>query len=324
MLINYIVESKGWVQSKRVDYLCQYQKKYSFKVYTIRQFYWMWKLGMLSKQPVFFSSWRMVFGLLKQHPNLFNESHFSFFSAAVTSHSNIGGGLNPELTIPGRTPKEAYALATDLLKKFKVVSANSVGLYDLLRPEIPNILYCPNGVDVSLFVNHNKLFDAKCFRIGWVGKDRAAKNYSVIKQALQILEQDYHVKPKILLLQSGLKGNILSTSQMVDFYKNIDFYLCASWNEGTPNPALEAGSSGVPVVSTRVGNMPELIVDGCNGYFIEPTVKSIVDKFINLSNISNDKYQLMSESMKMTVRSDWSWEKKVIGFVNVFDKLVQK
>ena len=135
--INYIVESKDWVQFKRVEYLEKYQLKYSFKVYTIRQFYWMWRIGLMRKKPLHFSSWRMVFGLLKKHPDIFNKSHFSYFSTSVTSHSNIGGGLCPELTTPGRTSQEAYTLAIDLLKKFKVVSANSIGLCNLLKPEIP-------------------------------------------------------------------------------------------------------------------------------------------------------------------------------------------
>jgi len=320
--INYIVESKAWVQFKRIKYLQKYQSKYSFSSYTIGQFYWMWKIGLLRNQPIYFSSWRMVFGLLKKHPDLFTDSHFSYFSAAVTSHSNIGGGLKSELTTPGRTRKDAYTLATRLLKRFKVVSVNSMELYNLLRPEILNIYYCPNGVDSTVFTaKDRKKFNSSNIVIGWVGKDRSAKNYLVIRESLKVLKREHNINSKIVLLKSGLKGSMLNTSQMSNYYKEIDFYLCASWNEGTPNPALEAASSGVPIVSTKVGNMPELIIEGENGFFIEPTVDSIVERFVDLSNISIEKYTKISLDIRETVDNSWSWDEKIKGYIDVFNKL---
>jgi hypothetical protein len=60
MKINYIVETKSWVQFKRINYLRSCQNKYSFRAFTIKQFYWLWMFGMLRQQPVVFSSWGMV------------------------------------------------------------------------------------------------------------------------------------------------------------------------------------------------------------------------------------------------------------------------
>ena len=49
---------------------------------------------------------------------------------------------------------------------------------------------------------------------------------------------------------------------MAAWYDTGTVYVVASQFEGTPNPALEAASAGCVVVSTPVGNMPELIRDG--------------------------------------------------------------
>ncbi len=45
-------------------------------------------------------------------------------------------------------------------------------------------------------------------------------------------------------------------------YHALDAYLVPSNQEGGPKSALEALATGVPLVSTRVGQVPELVVDG--------------------------------------------------------------
>jgi len=44
---------------------------------------------------------------------------------------------------------------------------------------------------------------------------------------------------------------------MVEFYRSLDVYVCASRSEGTPNPCLEAAACGLPVVTTRVWAAPK-------------------------------------------------------------------
>lgn len=321
------MESKSWVQFKRVDYLSRYQDKYSFKVFTIRQFYWLWVFGFLRNKPIYFSSWRMVHGLLKKKPNLFTEEHYLNFGAAVTSHSNIGGGLKPEIATPNRGTEEAFELAVSLLKKFKVVTVNSLLLDDLIRPKIHDVMYCPNGVDQEIFKrkrNKKITFDSNHITIGWVGKQRISKNYEIVKKALDIAHDKFGITSDIIKLDKNLRGRILNIDEMVDYYNNIDFYLCASWNEGTPNPCLEAASCSIPVITTYVGNMPELITNGVNGFFIEPRVDSILDVLHQIVIMKSSDYMRMSHNIRKEIDNNWTWKSKINGFVDVFDKLTVK
>ena len=45
---------------------------------------------------------------------------------------------------------------------------------------------------------------------------------------------------------------------MAKLYNRIGTLICFSESEGTPNPVLEAAACGRNIISTKVGNVPEL------------------------------------------------------------------
>jgi teichuronic acid biosynthesis glycosyltransferase TuaC len=54
------------------------------------------------------------------------------------------------------------------------------------------------------------------------------------------------------------------------FLQAADFLVLASHSEGMPQAVLEAMNCGLPVVATRVGGVPEAVIDGETGLLVEP------------------------------------------------------
>lgn len=64
------------------------------------------------------------------------------------------------------------------------------------------------------------------------------------------------------------------------FMRSADFFVVTSETEGIPAVVLEAGISGLPVIATRVGGLPECILDGETGILVDPGTPSELRKAI--------------------------------------------
>lgn len=76
-----------------------------------------------------------------------------------------------------------------------------------------------------------------------------------------------------------IRGWTDSTAELADVYRKSGLVVCASSCEGGPRATVEGMACGIPAVSTPVGMMKELLVDGRNGWLSGFDAKSLAAAF---------------------------------------------
>ncbi len=117
--------------------------------------------------------------------------------------------------------------------------------------------------------------------------------YDLIRAAAKLKDTDFVLnlygdgevdKVRELVEKENLEGIVavngwVPHSRINEIYESADIMVLPSYAEGLPMSLLEAIGKGLPVISTHVGGIPELIEDGRNGFLIEPgDVEALADK----------------------------------------------
>ena len=83
--------------------------------------------------------------------------------------------------------------------------------------------------------------------------------------------------------EAKLEGYVKLIGEVTDvgsWLSIMDVFLFTSATEGLPNVLIEAQGFGVPVVSTKVGGVPEIVADGETGILVEQSSSVILGKAI--------------------------------------------
>ena len=80
-----------------------------------------------------------------------------------------------------------------------------------------------------------------------------------------------------------------------------DMVVLTSDNEGTPLSLIQAGMAGLPVVTTKVGSVPEVVLDGVTGIITSFDVQEIADAIEKLAGNRDLRDQMGSAARTFTL-----------------------
>ncbi len=267
----------------------------------------------------------------------------------VTFHD--ANGLNYSDTTARGSQTILYALKgvntynfSGLLKAAFIICDSESSRRDLLQYinySSDKTAVVPLGVDESFFQDQNS-GDIKQFglqpgrHILHVGHTHSYKNIPALFRVLSILNHSFKMNLKLLkvgevfspeqenlartlgIWESVVQLGALDDKLMPAIYRSADVLLFPSLNEGFGFPVLEAMASGLPVVASNRGALPEVLGDA--GILVAPDdyeamAKSVVAIFNNPS--------LRSDLSKSGTKraSLFTWEKTARKTLEIYNRL---
>lgn len=127
-----------------------------------------------------------------------------------------------------------------------------------------------------------------------IGRFEEQKDHSLIVEAAKILCEKYAniefdlwgegvLKDRVAkqINQAGIENSVILKGTTSDPYSKLNgsdiFILPSKW-EGLPITLIEAMGTGLPIVVTPVGGVPDMIEDKCSGLFCENTPSDLAHK----------------------------------------------
>jgi glycosyltransferase involved in cell wall biosynthesis len=145
-----------------------------------------------------------------------------------------------------------------------------------------------NGIELEAFLQHPAAPGSASPRIrfGSVGRMVPVKAHSLLIDAFaQVARRLPEAELSIVgggpleselrerARKMGLNGRLRvegTNHQIADFLKDLDIFVLSSTSEGLPLVILEAMAAGLPIVSTRIGGVPEVAPEGAVSYLCTP------------------------------------------------------
>lgn len=186
----------------------------------------------------------------------------------------------------------------------------------------PNQHVIPNGVFLDKFQLNLELHQSTV--IGFAGRYHTAKGYPYLFETMSLLRAQPIIfkiagrgasldnpAVKVLFeqyqLDSGKVHLLDQVSDMPRFYQSIDAFLMTSITEGFPNVLVEAMASGLPCISTDVGDAKYIVQD--LGAIVPPrNAQALADAILTYVNKTEAEKQALKKVTRERVEQNFSIE----------------
>ena len=203
----------------------------------------------------------------------------------------------------------------------------------------PAYLSCiPNGIDKSIFEEKRRVFKEGPIRFIAVGSLIPVKNQSMLIDAFSKMQDERSYKDFLVILGEGvlretleaqvkqlgeddridLPGNV---DDVLSYLNNADVYVMPSHFEGVSLALLEAASTGLPIITARTGNTPEVVQN--DAILIEDN--DVQSLFIEMKKIADDpEYRREYAARALNIASRFDKRKMVDSYLSLYKIIVAK
>lgn len=223
--------------------------------------------------------------------------------------------------------------------KLGFVSETSMNTFISNNPEYPieKLFFNLNGIP-SIITTAKSTRNRPILNICCIGTVNERKGQRQIIEAMKLLSFEEKDKIHINIVGDGeikeelelfCKENDLEEhisflgrrSDIEHILSENDIFLLPSKIEGLPISILEAMRQGLPIISSKVGGIPEMVENDKTGLLIEPNTDELLKIF---KNISKYDWEKMGEESRKLFEKKFSLKSMVDKYSLVFHEVMSK
>lgn len=249
----------------------------------------------------------------------------------------------PIILVLHGTPNESFPHSLRYIEELNKIERNIV-LSNLAKEFLLNqglrnsINVIPTGVDTQIFHPESNENKKEFFNIIFVARIEKAKGFDELiesfifcrKKGLKIKlkiigkhkdsEYRINIEEKIREVQTDIEFiEEISHNKMPEIYRTSDLFVLPSHFEGVPLSVLEAMSTALPVIATKVGGIPEIIQNKKNGILVDKGDVKTLSQTIELLYFDEKYRKKLGANARKTILENYDWSiisKKIIELYN--------
>lgn len=327
----HVISPGGGVMFENVRY-------YRLYPYTRTRLDYILNLGFLKKL------------LKKIKPDLLHAHYatsYGFMAARTGFHPLVITGWGADIFDSPSNLLMKLMLKYSFAKGDAITVLSKIALREIKKITDKNVLLIPFGVDVQKFCPAGKR-DAGKFRIGTIrtlsekyGVEYLVRAFARVHRnfpdtVLEIVG-DGELKPYLQKLCVDLQvqdsvifyGHINQKTDFEKYYRilsGLDAFAILSVldSETFGVAAVEASACGIPVIATRVGGLPEVIIDGETGILVAPRNVEETEQAIKKLISDKELRSKMGKAGREHVLKLYDWNESVRRMTEVYKSLVSK
>ena len=116
----------------------------------------------------------------------------------------------------------------------------------------------------------------------------------------------------------------LTSENRESAFENAIVNVLPSYNEGLPMTILESMGYGIPNISTNIAAIPEAILEGHNGFLVEPGNIDGLKENLKKIILNNEIREKLSENAYIMAKDEFSLDAHFKHLYKIYDNLVEK
>ena len=135
--------------------------------------------------------------------------------------------------------------------------------------------------------------------------------------------KDYY-KQLVKSLDNIIFINSVPNSDVPKFFGIADIFVLPSLSEGLPNVLLEASASGIPIVATKTGGIPDIVIHGKTGFLAESGNVQSFYNYIELLLNNDSLSQKFGKNAIKHVKNKFGWDVIIKKYETLYEKVINK